>query len=118
MEKLISWVEIPTNDFDRAVKFYSNVLKSELKAEDFGTEKMACLPSGEGAVIYEPNCKPSENGVIVSLKVTDNIDSTLERIEFSGGKVLKSKTKIEAEGKGYFALFLDSEGNRLGLYEN
>ncbi len=118
MEKLISWVEIPTNDFDRAVKFYSSVLKTALKAEDFGTEKMAIFPTGEGAVIYEPNYKPSENGVIVSLHVVDNIDSTLERIEASGGKVLKHKTKIEAEGKGYFAVFLDSEGNRLGLYEN
>lgn len=118
MEKLISWVEIPSNDFDRAVKFYGKVLKLELKAEDFGTEKMAYLPSGEGAVIYEPNYKPSQNGVFVSLKVIDNIDSTLERIVLNGGKILKPKTKIEVEGKGYFAVFLDSEGNRLGLYEN
>lgn len=118
MKKLISWVEIPTNDFERAVNFYGKVLKTELKAEYFGTEKMACLPTGEGAIIYEPNYKPSENGVIVSLQVTDNIDNTLNRIEENGGKVLKQKTKIEVEGKGYFAVFLDSEGNRLGLYEN
>ena len=118
MEKLISWVEIPTNDFERAVNFYGKLLKTELKAEDFGTEKMACFPSGEGAVIYEPSYKPSGNGVMVSLQVVDNMDNTLERIEANGGKILKSKTKIEAEGKGYFAVFLDSEGNRLGLYEN
>jgi predicted enzyme related to lactoylglutathione lyase len=118
MDRLIAWVEIPTNDFERALDFYGKVLKTELDGLDFGTEKMACLPSGEGAIIYEPNFKPSENGVVVSLQVPDNIESTLERIEANGGKVLKSKTKIEAEGRGYFALFLDSEGNRLGLYEN
>lgn len=118
MEKLISWVEIPTNDFERAMSFYGQVLKAELKAEDFGTEKMACFPSGEGAIIYEPNYKPSENGVMVSLQLADNIDNTLERIEKNGGTILKPKTKIEVEGKGYFAVFLDSEGNRLGLYEN
>lgn len=76
MEKLISSVEIPTNDFERAVKFYEKVLQTELKAQDFGTEKMACFPTGEGAIIYEPNYKPSENGVIVSLQVADNIDQT------------------------------------------
>lgn len=118
MERLISWVEIPTNDFERAVNFYSKVLKAALNVQDFGNEKMACFPSGEGAVIYEPNYKPSANGVIVSLQVADDIDSTLIRIEANGGKVLRAKTKIEAEGKGYFALFTDSEGNRLGLYEN
>lgn len=79
---------------------------------------MACFPSGEGAIIYEPNYKPSENGVIVSLQVVDSIDNTLERIQKNGGKILKSKTKIEVEGKSYFAIFSDTEGNRLGLYEN
>jgi predicted enzyme related to lactoylglutathione lyase len=28
------------------------------------------------------------------------------------------KTKIEVEGKGYFALFIDCEGNKEGLYGN
>lgn len=118
MEKLISWVEISTANFERAVGFYSKLLNTELKTEDFGTEKMACLPIGEGAIIYEPNFKPSENGVIVSLHVTDNIDNALNRIAENGGKILKPKTKIQVEDKGYVAIFLDSDGNRLGLYEN
>jgi predicted enzyme related to lactoylglutathione lyase len=118
MEKLISWVEIPSTNFERALSFYGSLLNTTLKAEDFGTEKMACFPSGEGAIIYEPNYKPSENGVLISLKVADSIDRTLERIEANGGKTLRPKTKIEVEGRGYFALFLDSEGNKLGLYED
>lgn len=118
MKNLISWVEIPTNDFERAVNFYTKILKTELKAKNFGIEKMACFPSGEGAIIYEPNFKPSENGLIVSLQVVDNIVSTLVRIEANGGTVLKYKTKIEADNRGYFAIFVDTEGNRLRLYEN
>lgn len=31
MDKLIAWVEIPTNDFERAVKFYEQLLQTELK---------------------------------------------------------------------------------------
>jgi len=51
MEKLISWVEIPTADFQRAVEFYNKVLDLQMKGEDFGAEKMACFPTGEGAIV-------------------------------------------------------------------
>jgi predicted enzyme related to lactoylglutathione lyase len=118
MEKLISWVEIPTSDFERAVRFYSEVLKINLTAEDFGTEKMACFPSGEGAIIYTPGYSPSSQGVMVSLNVPDDLEATLERITTNGGKILTPKTKIEVEGRGYFAVFSDCEGNRFGLYQD
>jgi uncharacterized protein len=117
MEKLVSWVEIPTTNFDRAVNFYNAVLKLDMKGEDFGMEKMAYFPTGEGAIIQAPDYKPSENGVIVSLLVPDSIDITVHRIEQNGGKIMHPKTRIEAEGKGYFAVFLDSEGNRIGIHE-
>ena len=29
---------------------------------------------------------------------------------------ITGKTKIEAEGRGYFAIFIDCEGNKVGLY--
>jgi predicted enzyme related to lactoylglutathione lyase len=119
MEKLIAWVEIPTADFERAVKFYNSVFKMELMLIDGGDsgEKMACFPTGEGAVVHSPYAKPSENGVIVSFNVPDSIEATISRIEQGNGKVIIPKTKIEAEGKGYFALCTDSENNKIGLYE-
>lgn len=116
MEKMICWVEIPAKNFNRAVNFYSEVLGIKLKPMDFGEEKMACLPNDEGAISYAPDFNPSRNGVLVSLNAGNKLNEMLERIEKNGGEVLKPKTKIEAEGRGYFALFLDSEGNRLGLY--
>lgn len=118
MRKMIAWVEIPTINFERGVDFYRIVFNMELEPLDFGTEKMACFPSGEGAVIFAPGYKPSDRGVLVSLHVADDIESTVARIEAHGGKVLIPKTKIEAEGRGYFAVFLDPEGNKLGLYED
>jgi len=118
MDKLIAWVEIPTADFERAVKFYSSVFKLELTPIDCGNgEKMACFPTGEGAIVYSPYAKPSENGAIVSFTVPDSIEATISRIEQGTGKVIIPKTKIEADGKGYFAVCTDSENNRIGLYE-
>lgn len=118
MTKLISWVEIPAVDMKRATLFYNNILKLSLEVQDFGAEKMACFPSGEGAISQAPDFKPSDNGVLVSLNTENDLDGTLERIVEQGGKVVLGKTKIEAEGRGYFAIFLDCEGNKLGLYGN
>ena len=116
MKKLVRWVEIPATDFKRAVKFYNKVFNLELKPLDFGHEKMAFLPNDEGAISFAPNFKPSENGVLVSLETGDDLDGAILRVVANEGKIIQPKTKIEAEGRGYFALFVDSEGNRLGLY--
>ena len=118
MDKLIAWVEIPTADFERAVKFYSSVFKLDLTPVDCGNgEKMACFPTGEGAIVHSPHAKPSENGAIVSFTVPDSIEAAISRIEQRNGKVVIPKTKIEAEGLGYFAVCLDCENNKIGLYE-
>ena len=117
MKKLISWVDIPTENFERGVNFYNEVFKLQLEPIDCGNEKMACLPNGEGSVAWAPDFKPSENGVLVSFAVPDTIEETIKRIEKNNGKITIQKTKIEAEGMGYFAVFIDSEGNKVGLYE-
>ena len=117
-KKMIAWVEIPTADFERAVKFYKSVFKMELTVIDCGeSEKMACFPTGEGAIVYSAYAKPSENGLTVSFTVPDSIEATISRMEQGKGKVIIPKTKIEAEDRGYFALCIDCEGNKIGLYE-
>ena len=116
MEKIISWVEIPAVDMNRAVNFYNAVLRLDLKVSDYGEEKMACFSTGEGAISFAPGFKPSKDGHLVSFNAGDDLNGTLERIEKHGGSIVQSKTKIEAEGLGYFAIFVDSEGNTAGLY--
>ncbi len=116
MQKFVSWVEIPAIEFERAVAFYNTVFKLQIKGMDFGHEKMAVLPNDEGAISWAPDFKPAKDGVLVSLNTGTDLDNTLTRIVENGGEIVKPKTKIEAEDRGYFALFIDSEGNRMGLY--
>ena len=116
MQKLITWVEIPAVDFDRAVEFYNSVFNLNLAKLDFGQEKMACFPNDEGAVSYAPNFKPSKDGALVSFTAPDNVEATLLRVQSKGGSILQPKTKIEAEGRDYFAICTDSEGNKIGIY--
>ena len=116
MTKLISWVEIPTTDFERAVRFYSSVLKIDLQIIDCGQEKMACFPNGEGAISHAPNFNPSKDGALVSFNLEKDLEGAIDRIKENNGIIIQSKTRIEAEGRGYFALFIDCEGNKVGLY--
>jgi predicted enzyme related to lactoylglutathione lyase len=115
MKNLIAWVEIPAEQMDRAVGFYSEVFNWDMKTMDFGTEKMALLPDNAGAIAQAPGFEPASGGVLVSLQVAD-IRKTLEAVAQKGGKVVKPVTAIEREEGGYFAVFTDSEGNQLGLF--
>ena len=109
-------MEIPAENMPRAVDFYNGLMNLEMEIMDFGEEKMALLPDDEGAISQAPGFKPSANGVLVSLDVGDRLDDALDFVVKNGGSVVKARTKIQAEGRDYFALFLDSEGNRMGLY--
>lgn len=116
MKKLISWVEIPAVDFERAVNFYRSVLKTDFQIVDCGKEKMACFPGGEGAISFAPDFNPSPYGTLVSFNAENDLDGAIERVKANNGTIVLQKTKIEAENKGYFVLFIDSEGNKVGLY--
>ena len=122
MQKLINWFDIPTSNFDRAVKFYQNVLRVTLKIVDCEDSKMGCFPNDEynitGCIFYSENYKPSKDGVIISFFSQDDLNNILKRVEANGGKTITPKTKIMAERRGYFALFSDSEGNKMGVYSD
>jgi len=81
MEKFISWVEIPATNLERAAKFYNTVLKTDLQTADFGEEKMACFPNGEGAITQTKGFAPSENGAIVSFNTGEDIRGALDRVK-------------------------------------
>ena len=67
-------------------------------------------PVGTGG-IYE--VKPGEVLVYVS---TDDIEASLAKIESLGGKTITGKSPIP--GMGWYAVFADPTGNKVGLYTN
>ncbi len=121
MKFLINWFEIPATDINRAVTFYNKVFSLSLEVLDFGTEKMACFPEingVSGAITETDSLKPSASGTLITLDGGDDLNDLLPIIESAGGSIIRPKTKIEVEGRGYFALFSDCEGNTLGLYSD
>lgn len=99
MQKLIAWVEIPSENFDRAVDFYNNILDLNMEKLDFGHEKMTCFPGDEGAITYAEGYRPGKDGVLVSFHTGNQLDAVLEKIKQNGGSVIQQKTRIEAENR-------------------
>lgn len=122
MANALSWFEIPVDNLERAIKFYSTVLEAELPKQDMGTSVMAFLPAQDGvggAIVHVHDkswaYKPSHSGSIVYLNGGDDLSIPLSRVEAAGGKVITPKTDI-GQDFGYFAFFEDTEGNRVGLH--
>ena len=116
---LISWFEIPVYDIHRATAFYNTIFHIEMEAAVNGEFAMAYFPSAGGiggALIYGPGCVPNDTGTLIYLNAGADIDGVLGRIDRAGGRVIMSRTLI-SEDAGHFALFIDSEGNRVALHE-
>jgi predicted enzyme related to lactoylglutathione lyase len=68
-----------------------------------------------GAIVMGPGSTPSEFGSLVYLNGGNDLNDILNRIEAAGGRIIMSKTLINKES-GFFALFIDSEGNKMALH--
>jgi hypothetical protein len=67
-------------------------------------------PPGGGMNVVD---KMEPSGTVVYVMVED-IEGALDKVEDLGGKILMRKSPIP--NIGYFGVFADPEGNKLGLY--
>ena len=115
----IGWFENPVYDLGRAVQFYGTIRNMRMEIVENGDFAMAYFPTRGGvggALVQGPGCHPSATGVLIYLNADNEMDDILARVEMAGGRVIMPKTLIGEEA-GSFALFIDSEGNRLALHE-
>lgn len=119
MKNSINWFELPVSDFDRAKKFYSSIYDYEMPEIMMGPNKMGFLPVEQGgiggAIVHGEGYEPSNTGALIYLNGGENLSKVLAKVEEFGGKILQSKTLIE-ERFGYYAIFTDTEGNRIALH--
>jgi uncharacterized protein len=113
--KVTSWFDIPVSDMSRAIKFYEHLTSGKLKRLPVGEERETALFEADGCLFHSPEDKPSHYGSRVYFNAESGIDDWLARVEAAGGKTLVPRTAI-GSGRGYFAYFEDSEGNRVGLH--
>ncbi len=119
MQNTLNWFEIPVTDIGRARTFYQTILDTTMnETELFGT-RMAFFPADgnnvSGAIVQGDDYKPSAEGSLIYLNGGNDLGIALSKVETAGGKVVVPKTQISPE-MGYFAIFFDTEGNKLALH--
>ncbi len=119
MNSFISIFEIPATDISKAISFYKEILGIEIEKLEFPGMEMGLFPYQDqmvtGVIIKGKGYKPSASGVTIYLNGGDNLQTILDKVESNGGKIIIPKTP-HADESGFFAIFHDSEGNKIGLH--
>lgn len=119
MKSHIAIFEIPATNITRAVDFYKAVLDLQIETMEMSGMKIGIFPyenhAVTGIITEAEGFNPSADGITIYLNAGDNLQVTLDKVEANGGKTIVPKTP-HADEQGFFAIFIDSEGNRMGLH--
>ncbi|MEY3422057.1 MAG: hypothetical protein RIR48_2360 [Bacteroidota bacterium] len=118
----ISWFEIPVIDVDRAQNFYEKIFGITMLNLDNPNLQMRAFPfenimdGVSGALVCNKDFyTPTANqGALIYLNANPDLQQVLDKVSEAGGKVFIPKTKIN-DNFGFMAIFMDTEGNRVGL---
>ena len=67
-----------------------------------------------GAIVAPVDAAPASGGTLIYLNASRSLDQIVERIGPAGGTVVLGRPPIGPQGA--MAIFIDSEGNRIGLH--
>jgi uncharacterized protein len=115
----VGWFDIHVSDFGRAKEFYEMVFNVKLVDLPMEWGKQSVFPFNpegpniSGALVENLNLKPNANNTVVYFETEDCVTEE-KRIEQAGGKVVQPKMHIGEFG--YVSIFVDSEGNTVGLH--
>ena len=120
MSNPVQWLEIAATDLDRAKDFYTKVFKLNFQFIEMPDSKMYMFgePGKEGssgALVQSAENKPSADGTVIYFSCQDAANE-VKLVGEAGGTVIVPKTDIGEFG--FFAQFIDTEGNRIGLHSN
>lgn len=118
---VVPWFEIYVNDMERARNFYETVLDLKMNPMPTIEEGMEMVafpwiddaPNAAGALVKYNMNKPSSSGTVVYFN-SKNCENELAKVEKAGGEIVLGKTA--AGDMGFFCLFLDTEGNKVGFF--
>ena len=113
-------IEIPAKKAEEAGKFYGDLFGWKIEADPMYNYVQFQAEGGPGGGFAElagstannPEYKPDSLIVYVG---SDDIEGDLRQAEQLGGKILVPQTEIP--NTGWFGIFQDPAGNRLGLFK-
>lgn len=115
------WAEIAVNDMSRAIAFYQSNFGLTFKQEVMNDMEMAIAETSNQsdasfALVKHDMMTPSTGGSTVYLHLSATLKSKVQELELAKVQMLLPAMPIGDGGCGYIALFVDSEGNKVGLW--
>lgn len=115
----VCWFDIHVSNIERGKKFYETVF--DIKLVDLPIEwgKQSTFPFDEqganatGALVEKEDMAAGGNNTIVYFASEDCVTEE-SRVENAGGKIIRPKMAIGEFG--FISLFLDTDGNTIGLF--
>lgn len=109
----ICYLEIPTTDIARSVRFYEAVFGWKTRRR--GDGKTAFDDAvGEVSGAWVTGRSPSPNPGLLLYVMVDSVDATAKRVVAEGGRIVQP---IGGDAPEITARFADPDGNVLGLYQ-
>lgn len=109
--------EIPVDNPDRAVKFYSSVFGWKMDKWE-GPQDYWLITTGEETEAGINGAITKREGLVTSVTNTIDVpalDEFVKKVVARGGKTMMPKTSVP--GVGYMAYCRDTEGNLFGLMQ-
>ena len=104
--------EIPAEDVERAKRFYEGLFGWKIDPVEGGYNLITVgEPGPDGGMMKR--MAPGQ-GITVYINV-ESVDDYSKKLQSLGGRLLMPKTAVPT--MGYFAVFMDTEGNALALWE-
>ncbi|GAC18182.1 VOC family protein [Paraglaciecola arctica] len=125
------WAEIAVTDMKRAVAFYQTHFGLSFKHEVMNGMEMSIAetvniggPSADTANIVDPSFAllkhqmmvPSRDGSTVYLYLSLTLNGKINALKAAGVEILLPPMAIKEGEAGYIAIFVDCEGNKVGLW--
>ena len=114
----ITHFNIPTDDIERAKKFYTKLFNWKIERLPGPMEYYEITTTSEkdeGGVNGGMTKRENPYDRITNYVDVQSIDEYLTRVEKLGGKIVLPKTTVP--GFGYLAVCIDTENNTFGLWE-
>ena len=106
--------EFPTDDPDKAVKFYGDVFGWQFQKWD-GPMEYWMVKTGDGPGIDGGMMRRMPGAATCNTIDVPDLDASVKKIEESGGKIALPKMPIP--GIGWLAYAVDLDGNTFGIMQ-
>ena len=108
-------IELAANNSESAGKFYADAFGWKIEAvPQFNYATFEAKPGPGGGFVSVGGPSQFKPGDVLIYIGTDDIDASLAQVNKLGGKTITPKSEIP--GVGWYAIFSDPTGNKIGLY--